>query len=708
MTTPRTTDTTARRIARHPVIFLIAMLLASPAAAISTSSTRYAVHEINFDHSNATGWGGTNAGPYKELDCRAELTAAPGTTTQATRAVPRTDGGANTFKIPLFYDGIVTVGGLNRYRWKLRLAGNTAGTYTYKVICNCSLIATASPSYCAIKPSFHSTTVVHTHTISNTTTSQMDDYTWEGKGWLTTDGARFFRYDRKDIAGNPDNRTISNGIFATGAGLGLSQQSKSEKRTIGYEEAHIDTLAAAAGQNNFNLIVFEAYRGWSDNASIVNKDAKGDPNAATNLEAYVCKTPQTCGSSLTNCGCSDKLHPFENRGSDKTRIVPAYWQSLDVRLKKLALATASGRKSITAAIKFGQNTCVGGTQGFGTSNGLPHNKYKHFLLYLIGRFGAYNVLWLGHQEADELGCHSTAYISAYLDWMHRNDPYFRLTSNHKLPHTSGAFNPYTNDDAWSTGPVSPQILGVQETDSFGSGGNLDEAGPDDTAAWDHARSASWGTNLPGLTGNPKPWVNMEYGFERRASDDDRGQADQIDLDLLEDVWGALLGRAAGIFYGSPWIKAGNRSSVDPSRFNDPGFRSYHPNLYNFFQDAGANVRYWEWNAFKKVPVGATAYTLSCKQNDSCVLNFLETNDQNLNLTATGAGNPAFAFGTTVHLRWYDVRRGCWKDTGTKSFVAGTANNFIRPSNPSGGNDRWIAILRKETPYWALPVACSEI
>ena len=195
------------------------------------------MHEINFDHTNATGWGGTDAGPYEELDCRAELTAAPSDAAQATSIVPRTSGGNDTFKIPLFYDGIVTVDGTNVYRWKLRITGNTAGTYRYKVVCNCSLIATENPSYCATKPSFHSATIEHTHTINNATTSEMDDFTWEGRGWLTTDGARFFRYDRKDMAGNPDNRTILNGIFSTGSGLAQSQNSKGERRSIGYEES---------------------------------------------------------------------------------------------------------------------------------------------------------------------------------------------------------------------------------------------------------------------------------------------------------------------------------------------------------------------------------------------------------------------------------------------------------------------------------------
>ena len=636
------------------------------------------------------------------------MTAAPSDAAQATSIVPRTSGGNDTFKIPLFYDGIVTVDGTNKYRWKLRIAGNTAGTYRYKVVCNCSLIATESPSYCATKPSFHSATIEHTHTINNATTSEMDDFTWEGRGWLTTDGARSFRYDRKDMAGNPDNRTILNGIFSTGTGLAQSQNSKGEKRSIGYEESHIDTLAGAAARSNFNAIVLEVYRGWTDDPAIVNKDAHGNQNAAANLEGYLCKTPQTCGSNLTDCNCPDKLHPFENKGSDKARIVPAYWQSLDVRLKKLVLATTSGRKSVTAAIKLGQNACVGGTHGFGSSSGLPHNNYKHFLLYLIGRYGAYNVLWMGHQEADEMDCHSTGYLSAYLDWMHRNDPYFRLTSNHKLPHTAPAFNAYTNNDAWSTGPISPRFLGVQETDDFGASGNLDEAGPDDTAAWDHARSASWGTNIPGLSGNPKPWVNMEYGFERRAGDDDRNQADQVDLDLLEDVWGGMLGGAAGMFYGNNRIKPGSRSSIDTGRLDDPGFKHYHKNLYRFFHDADADVRYWEWNAFKKVAVGATAYTLSCKQNDSCVLNFLETNDQDIDMSAKGPDDPAFAFGSTVRLRWYDVRRGCWKDTGTTSFIAGPANHVTRPGDPTGGSDRWVAVMRKDTPYGTLSATCSDV
>ena len=220
--------------------------------------------------------------------------------------------------------------------------------------------------------------------------------------------------------------------------------------------------------------MIEVYRGWPDEPAIVNKDVHGNQNAAANLEGYLAVL-QTCGSDLS-VNCPDKLHPFENKGSDKARIVPAYWQSLDVRLKKLVLATTSGRKSVTAAIKLGQNACIGGTQGFGSSSGLPHKHYKHFLLYLIGRYGAYNVLWMGHQEADEMDCHSTGYISAYLDWMHRNDPYFRLTSNHKLPHTAPAFNAYTNNDAWSTGPISARFLGVQETDHFGAFGNLDEAG----------------------------------------------------------------------------------------------------------------------------------------------------------------------------------------------------------------------------------------
>ena len=48
------------------LLLLVATLIAAPAGALTTSSERYAVHEINFDHTNATDWGGTNAGPYQE------------------------------------------------------------------------------------------------------------------------------------------------------------------------------------------------------------------------------------------------------------------------------------------------------------------------------------------------------------------------------------------------------------------------------------------------------------------------------------------------------------------------------------------------------------------------------------------------------------------------------------------------------------------
>ncbi len=689
----------------QPLVGLLAMFISTPADAITTFAKRYEVLEIDFDHANATDWGGTGTGPYKEFDCRAELTEAPGDTTQAIRIVPRTNEGNNTFKIPLFYDGIATVGDTETYRFKLRIAGNTAGTYRYRVRCDCSLIATAEPAHCATKPSFHDTE--HTHVVENATTSEMDDFTWKGKGWLTTDGGRHFRYDRIDLPENPENHTIVNGIFATGAKLGLSQYSKHEKRAIGYEEPDIDIFATAAAENDFNVIVFEVFRGWTDNPAVVNRNPDGEEDPSANLASYLCKSPQTCGGNPSDCACTDKLFPFENNGSDKAAIVPAYWQSMDARLRKIVLASDTPGKSLTAAIKLGQNTCVGATQGFGTSNGLPHASFKHFLLYLIGRYGAYNVLWMGHQEADELACHSTAYIAAYLDWIHKNDPYFRLTSNHKLPHTARAFDAYTHHDAWSTGPISPSFLGVQETDRFGRTGNVDEAGADDTAAWDHARSAEWGTMIPGLSVNPKPWVNMEYGFERRPGDEHRNQADQIDLDLLEDLWGGMLGGAAGMFYGNSRLKPGNRSSLDPERFQDPGFAHYHGNLYRFFQDPDADVRYWEWNAYKKVPVGATAYTLSCKRNHSCVLNFFETTDQDIDMTASGADDPAFTSGSTVHLRWYDARRGCFEDTDATSFTAGPANHFSRPGGPTGDNDRWIAIMRRNIPYWTLSATCSD-
>ena len=132
---------------------------------------------------------------------------------------------------------------------------------------------------------------------------------------------------------------------------------------------------------------------------------------------------------------------------------------------------------------------------------------------------------------------------------------------------------------------------------------------------------------------------------------------------MSDVWGAMLGGAAGMFYGNNRIKPGSQSSIDTGRLDDPGFKHYHKNLYRFFHDADADVVYWEWNAFKKVAVGATAYTLSCKQNDSCVLNFLETNDQDIDMSAKGPDDPAFAFGSTVRLRWYDVRGDAGKTPG---------------------------------------------
>jgi hypothetical protein len=87
----------------------------------------------------------------------------------------------------------------------------------------------------------------------------------------------------------------------------------------------------------------------------------------------------------------------------------------------------------------------------------------------------------------------------------------------------------------------------------------------------------------------------------------------------------------------------------------------------------------------------------CRANR--MLNSLETDDQDIDMSAKGPDDPAFAFGSTVRLRWYDVRRGCWKDTGTTSFIAGPANHVTRPGNPTPGSDRWVAVMRKDNPVW---------
>ena len=207
------------------LLLLAATLIAAPAGALTTSSKRYAVHEINFNHTNATGWGATDAGPYEKTRLSRRVDRGTERCGPGHEHRSPNEQRERYLKIPLFYDGIVTVDGTNVYRWKLRIAGNTAGTYRYKVVSN-EPHATENPSYCATKPSFHSATIEHTHTINNATTSEMDDFTWEGRGWLTTDGARFFRYDRKDMAGNPDNRTILNGIFSTGSGLARARTAR--------------------------------------------------------------------------------------------------------------------------------------------------------------------------------------------------------------------------------------------------------------------------------------------------------------------------------------------------------------------------------------------------------------------------------------------------------------------------------------------------
>ena len=108
-------------------------------------------------------------------------------------------------------------------------------------------------------------------------------------------------------------------------------------------------------------------------------------------------------------------------------------------------------------------------------------------------------------------------------------------------------------------------------------------------------------------------------------------------------------------------------------------------------------------------MGATAYTLSCKQNDSCVLNFLETNDQDIDMSAKGPDDPAFAFGSTVNMRWYPFRRESGK-TPERPPLSRDRQDQSSPTRrtPPLEASAGLPSCGKDTPYGTLSATCSEV
>ena len=105
-----------------------------------------------------TDWGGTDAGPYQELDCRAELSAAPSDAAQATSIVPRTSGGKRFLPDPR---SSTTASSRRADTQQVPLEAPHRRKHRRDVPMQGGMRIAASlprrpPSYCATKPSFHS------------------------------------------------------------------------------------------------------------------------------------------------------------------------------------------------------------------------------------------------------------------------------------------------------------------------------------------------------------------------------------------------------------------------------------------------------------------------------------------------------------------------------------------------------------------------
>jgi hypothetical protein len=370
----------------------------------------------------------------------------------------------------------------------------------------------------------------------------------------------------------------------------------------------------------------------------------------------------SCTGALTNC-----------------KINPSYFQALDERVEYVV------SKGLVLSVAFGWGSeFFTSTHGFGGSGGVA--AAQRYARYVMARYAAYNVIWMTLGEYQEIRDSNMTKFASFIDYVRAIDPHNHLVTGHPI---ARAILPL---DSTITGKLD--FVGGQETDkdALDANGCNTETATDNFHLFDDARSGRT------AAGTGKGYVNLEFGYERRISPTkDACQAhDQLPRDIVEDVWGLMLGGAAGVGYGNRHVW----KEADTSRLSDMGAQ-YMTHLYNFWTDATAAPAFTTYTEFVKTGSKSTSWMRACKQTgpDFQCTAFLVGADStgSWNTTATG---PKVRAGTVINYKWYNILTGEWRKnaatrSGYNSVAASPTTNFTAPST---ADDTWVLFLKGTTSF----------
>jgi hypothetical protein len=312
--------------------------------------------------------------------------------------------------------------------------------------------------------------------------------------------------------------------------------------------------------------------------------------------------------------------PFTYSGGkpNPDTLNPAFFQQMDARVQYAA------SKGIVVSL-------INSWADHGYWNDTTDTQSNRIDQYLINRYGAYPMIWMGLGEYDE-DYYTEAQASGMADYYRTHDPYR---------------NPVTLHPTWGAGTLpDPQ----NHLDIY--------TRQQDTDCWLVAANSH---TSPGI-----PYMNAEYGYEGSISA----------TEVLKRSWQLVMGGSTGLVYGNQDWWANNNAAA----LNSTG-AGYMANLGKFWQDSGTGglletLRYWEFDSFSRLDAGAGRY--EAKQIGGQRVIWSET---------AGTFSINLSDLPECKAKWFNARTGVWGEEltllggGTTSVTAPDAYYALFISEP---------------------------
>ena len=286
------------------------------------------------------------------------------------------------------------------------------------------------------------------------------------------------------------------------------------------------------------------------------------------------------------------------------------------------------------------------------------NWHRRFQRYLIARWAAYDVIWLGVKEYQEIGSQATNVVTAIGETIEQYDPYGHPTSMHP------------------GGGQSSHDLGDQNWLDFNSlqrGGSID------------GTPGQAGVKLVASDyGNfPKPVVQTEAFYEEPTACSGPNSFTDTNL-LMEGLWAIQL--YGGWNAGYQFVATCTEPDWDPYLAQmDNVSAAYHSHLKSFFD---SRTEFWKLNPNNTFVKAGTAWAAS-QPGKEYVLYLRNGGAVTLDLSAAGT--------STLNVEWYNPATGNISSAGT--VTGGASRSFTAPDTGA-----WVLHIFGGAPVSQAPEA----